>query len=84
MSPPGVYPIAKDHAKAAISVHVKRVAGGLVEVLEAGGQSIETTRDVPFQVPDPVGTQLLKDGTGRFAPATAPKATVPASKSEVA
>lgn len=59
-------------------MYVKRVLGGLTEVLSLQGRTgIVTTRDEPFEVPDKLGEALVKDGTGRFKVAEAPAQPAP-------
>lgn len=52
-------------------MHLKRVKGGLREVLQLPGGGIPTVLGESFEVPDADGTRLLADGTERFEPADA-------------
>jgi hypothetical protein len=48
-------------------VQLRRVTGGLVEVVDG----LATTLNEPFTVSDAVARNTLRDGSGRFEPADA-------------
>lgn len=54
-------------------VQLRRVSGGLEEILRLGTIDVATVRDKPFAVSEEWANRLLEDGTGRFQPATAKK-----------